>query len=74
MVEVTIYKKRNRIGHLEEEGARWPHRSSKPAWQPLRLPEGSTPSPLRHNFPRFDRVFPWCANRVATALVKIVPS
>jgi len=32
---------------VEEEGARWPHRSSKPAWQLLRLPEGSTPSPLR---------------------------
>jgi hypothetical protein len=37
----------NEIEALEEEGARWPHRSSKPAWQPLRLPEGSTPSPLR---------------------------
>ena len=32
---------------MEEEGTRWSHRSSKPAWQPLRLPEGSTPSPLR---------------------------
>src|SRR5579863_1050102 len=25
------------------------HRSSKPAWQPLWLPEGSTPSPLRQS-------------------------
>ena len=32
---------------MEEEGARWPHRSSKPAWRALRSPEGSTPSPLR---------------------------
>jgi integrase len=40
-------RKANKIKHLEEEGARWPHRSSKPAWQLLRLPEGSTPSPLR---------------------------
>ena len=40
-------KEANRSGEPEEEGARWPHRSSKPAWQPLRLPEGSTPSLLR---------------------------
>ncbi len=32
---------------LEEERARWPYRSSKPAWRALRPPEGSTPSPLR---------------------------
>ena len=37
-----------RTGHnLEEEGARWPHRSSKPDWRLILLPEGSTPSPLR---------------------------
>ena len=32
---------------MEEEGARGSHRSSKPAWQALRLPESSTLSPLR---------------------------
>ena len=39
----------------EEEGTRWSHRSSKPAWRALRSPEGSTPSPLRH--PDFVRFF-----------------
>jgi len=41
-------KKCRKINNLEEEGARWPHRSSKPAWRALRSPEGSTPSLLRH--------------------------
>src|SRR5260370_20355711 len=40
-------KNRRKINSLEEEGARWPHRSSKPAWRLILLPEGSTPSPLR---------------------------
>jgi hypothetical protein len=43
-----------KINNLEEERARWLYRSSKPAWQLLRLPEGSTPSPLRHSDFRFE--------------------
>jgi hypothetical protein len=38
---------------LEEDGARWPHRSSKPAWRLIQSPEGSTPSPLRHQISCF---------------------
>ncbi len=34
---------------MEEEGARWPHWSSKPAWRLIQSPEGSTPSPLRQH-------------------------
>src|SRR5271170_3769697 len=37
---------------MEEEGARWPHRSSKPAWRLILSPEGSTPSPLRRHIDR----------------------
>src|SRR5882757_6834885 len=56
---------------MEEEGARWPHRSSKPAWRLILLPEGSTPSPLRHYLPQSRRVFRASATRVPTALVQI---
>jgi hypothetical protein len=36
---------------VEEEGARWSHRSSKPAWRLILSPEGSTPSHLRQLCP-----------------------
>src|SRR5215469_17367105 len=57
---------------MEEEGARWPHRSSKPAWQPLRLPEGSTPSPLRQQSARFASVFQWSATGVPTCATQML--
>src|SRR6266851_4304380 len=57
---------------MEEEGARWPHRSSKPAWRALRSPEGSTPSPLRHQTPRLHWVFVGSATRVPPAPIEIL--
>src|SRR5208282_366553 len=51
---------------MEEEGARWPHRSSKPAWRLILLPEGSTPSPLRHFSPQSSWILLLSATRVPT--------
>src|SRR5258708_13380340 len=56
----------------EEEGARWPHRSSKPAWRLILSPEGSTPSPLRQRSGGFERGFSSSATRVPTSARYVV--
>jgi hypothetical protein len=43
-----LVRKFRGISHPEKEGARWPHRSSKPCCPAWRGMEGSTPSLLRH--------------------------